>query len=135
MTADRSGPVGPCRRPMRRALTAAVLATSMLASAACGSSSGSSGSSGPNKAAFCAANKKLDTATASASNVGDVVKDLKNAKSTVDQFAQTAPSAIKTQANVLVTAADNAIKSGSTAGFDQKFADAGMAVDKYCGQS
>lgn len=122
------------RRPKGRSTRVTLVAISTLAVlAGCGSSSNSGGST-VSKASFCAANAKLDKATASATNVGELVKDLKTNQATVTEFGQAAPSAIKAKAQVLVAAAQQAIKSGSTTGFNQQFANAGTAVDKYCGQ-
>jgi hypothetical protein len=112
-----------------------VLCISVFVLAGCGSSSSkSNSSSAANKTSFCADNKKLDKASAPASNVSELLKDLKANASTIADFARTAPSAIKASAEVLVSASEDAIKTGNTKGFNQKFAKAGTAVDKYCGE-
>jgi hypothetical protein len=94
-----------------------------------------SSSAGARKTSFCADNAKLAKATASAKTLGDVLRDLRANQSTVDDFGKKAPSAIKAQAQFLVTATQAAIRSDSTGAFGtRKFADAGRAVGDYCGQ-
>ncbi|MFZ0041925.1 MAG: hypothetical protein WAK93_11505, partial [Solirubrobacteraceae bacterium] len=105
MNTDCSAAANARRRVLNRASTLAVIAASVFLAAGCG---GSSSSSGPNKAKFCADNAKLDKATASASSASAVIKDLKSDQSTLTDAAKTAPAAIKSQAQVLVTASDNA---------------------------
>lgn len=117
---------------MRRWTNLALIAATIGVLTGCGSSSNSSSSAAASKASFCADNAKLDQRTNSASNVGELLKVLKSNQGTIKDFGQNAPSAIKAQAEVLVSAADKGIKSGSTTGFNQKFAAAGKAVDSYC---
>jgi exo-beta-1,3-glucanase (GH17 family) len=129
---------------MRRSTSLAVLAATLGLLAGCGSSSSSSSSSGgsggssgskgatASKTSFCAANAKLDKRTNSATNLSSLVKVLKSNEGTIKEFGKTAPSAIKAQAEILVNASEKGINSGSTAGFTQKFANAGKAVDAYC---
>jgi hypothetical protein len=100
----------------------------------CGSSSSSS-SSVANKASFCAANATLDKATASVTTPDQLLKALEAHQSAIAEFGKTAPSAINAQAQVLVQGATAAIKAGSVKAFNtQKFANAGQAVDTYCGE-
>jgi basic membrane lipoprotein Med (substrate-binding protein (PBP1-ABC) superfamily) len=117
---------------MRRWTNLALVAATIGVLAGCGSSSSGSSSASASKASFCADNAKLDKNTNSASNLGQLVKVLKSNEGTIKDFGQTAPSAIKAQAEILINAAEKGINSGSTAGFNQKFADAGKAVDSYC---
>jgi hypothetical protein len=97
---------------------------------------GDSSRTNPGRTRFCVDNAKLAKATASATTLGDVLTDLKANQSTVEDFGKTAPSAIRAQARVLVTATQAAIRSDSTGAFaTRKFADAGKAVGDYCGQA
>jgi basic membrane lipoprotein Med (substrate-binding protein (PBP1-ABC) superfamily) len=117
---------------MRRLTSWSLVVATLGLLAGCGSSSGGSSSAAASKASFCAANAKLDKRTNSATNLGELLKALKSNEGTIKEFSQSAPSAIKAQAEVLVNASEKGIKSGSTAGFNQKFANAGKAVDSYC---
>jgi hypothetical protein len=110
----------------------AVLAATLGLLAGCGSSSSGSKGATASKTNFCAANAKLDKRTNSATNLSSLVKVLKSNEGTIKEFGKTAPGAIKAQAEILVKASEKGIKSGSTAGFNQKFAKAGKAVDAYC---
>jgi hypothetical protein len=124
--------ITPRARTLSRVALLPVAVVALLAG--CGSSSSSGATA--NKASFCADNAKLDKATASDSSLGELLKTLKANQSTVEDFGKTAPSAIRAQAQVLVTGADTAIKSNNTASFNtQKFAGAGKAVDAFCGQN
>jgi hypothetical protein len=99
----------------------------------CGSSS--STKSKVSKADFCAANATLDKATASVKTPAQLLEALKSHQSAIDEFAQSAPSAINAQAQVLVKGANAAIKANSVTAFNtQTFATAGQAVDTYCGE-
>jgi basic membrane lipoprotein Med (substrate-binding protein (PBP1-ABC) superfamily) len=117
---------------MRRWTNLALVAATIGVLTGCGSSSGGSSSAAASKASFCSDNAKLDKKTNSATNLGQLLKALKSNEGTIKDFGQNAPSAIKAQAEVLVNASEKGIKSGSTAGFTQKFAAAGKAVDTYC---
>ncbi len=117
---------------MHRLTSFAALAATLGLLAGCGSSSGGSKKSTVSKKNFCAANATLDKNTNSASNLSDLVKVLKKNEGTIKTFGKAAPSAIKAQAEVLVNASEKGISSGSTAGFTQKFVNAGKAVDSYC---
>jgi basic membrane lipoprotein Med (substrate-binding protein (PBP1-ABC) superfamily) len=117
---------------MRRLTSLAVLAATLGLLAGCGSSSSGSKDAAASKTEFCAANAKLDKRTNSANSLGDLLKALKSNEGTIKDFGQAAPSAIKAQAETLVNASEQGIKSGSTAGFNQKFINAGKAVDSYC---
>jgi hypothetical protein len=109
----------------------------------CGSSSSSSStetstgstSASGDKATFCQDNSTIDKATSAATTPDKQLAALKDNQSTITDFANTAPSDIKTQADVLVSTATDAISANSAAGLsDPKFVDAGKAVDAYCGQ-
>ncbi len=117
---------------MRRVTTTILAVAALTGVAGCGGSS----SSGPNKADFCAANAKLDKATSNVTTVSGLIAVFKDNKSTIEDFIKNAPAAIKDQAQVLATAATSAIKSGNANSFQTpKLANAGKAVDSYCGQT
>jgi hypothetical protein len=128
------GPASRSRVLTRKLSGVAVVPIALVALlAGCGSSSSSGATA--NKASFCADNAKLDKATASDNSLAELLKTLRANQSTVGDFGKTAPSAIRAQAQVLVTGADTAIKANNTASFGtQKFASAGKAVDAFCGQ-
>jgi hypothetical protein len=116
---------------MRKLSRVALVPVALIALlAGCGSSTSSASS----KTSFCADNAKLDKATASDTTLGQLLTTLKANQSTLDDFGKAAPSAIKAKAQVLVTGAQTAIKSNSTAAFSPQFETAGKAVDAYCGQ-
>ena len=96
----------------------------------------STAASAGDKTAFCTDNAALDKATAAATTPAEALTALKANASTLDAFARDAPAAIKTQANVLAGDAKAAIAANDAAVFtsDAKFANAGPAVDAYCGE-
>jgi hypothetical protein len=119
---------------MRRLTSLAVLAATLCLLAGCGSSSSGSKDAAVSKTNFCAANAKLNKHTNSVNTLGGLLKALKSNEGTIKDFGKAAPSAIKAQAMILVNASEKGINSGSTAGFNQKFINAGKAVDSYCGK-
>jgi hypothetical protein len=121
---------------MRRWSRSLVVFLAMTAGVAGLAGCGGSSSSGSSKAAFCSDNLKLDKASSNASSASDVIKVFKDNQSTIDDFAKNAPSDIKAKAQTLASAADQAIKSGDASSFGtQAVADAGKAVDSFCGVS
>jgi len=123
---------------MRRVSRPVVLSLALTAGlgglAGCGGSSSSS--SGPSKAAFCSDNAKLDKAANGVTSESGLLKAFKDNQSTIDDFAKNAPSAIQEKAKALADAANAAVKTGSVGSFQtQAVADAGKAVDKFCGVS
>ncbi len=77
--------------------------------------SSSSSSSSASKAAFCKDNATLDKATASVTNANQLLQALKANQSTITDFGKVAPSAIKSDAEVLVSGANAAISANSAA--------------------
>jgi len=127
-------------RLTRRVAGTVLLAISMFTVVGCGSSSsntnnGNRSGAKPSKASFCADNAKLDKSTNSATDRTELLKDLRANQATISNFGQTAPTAIRSKAQVLVSGAEKAIQSGDTSAINQQFGNAGTAVDKYCGQS
>ena len=110
---------------------------------ACGSSSSSATASSDttaaatgDKVAFCADNATLDKASAGASTPAELVPLLKTNQSTISDFGDKAPADIRSDAMILVTAANNAITSGDATGFTTTAVQtAGQSVDTYCGQN
>jgi hypothetical protein len=117
----------------------AVAAVTILAGCGASSSSSSTRSSATtataSKVSFCQDNATLDKATASATSPAELVKDLKANQSTIAHFGKVAPAAITDQAQVLVTGAAAAIKSGNGDVFaTPKFVKTGKSIDSYCGE-
>jgi hypothetical protein len=122
-----------------RTMALAIAAVTILA--ACGGGSGSSSTSSSattvtaSKVSFCQDNATLDKATASATTAAELVKDLKANQSTIVHFGQVAPAAVSDRAQILVTGANAAIKSGNGDVFGTaKFVKTGKAIDSYCGE-
>ena len=88
------------------------------------------------KVAFCTDNAKIDQATSGAHQPSDLVPIFKANQSLLNDFQAKAPSAIVSQAGVLVLAADHAIRSGDASAFTTATVEnAGKKVDAFCGQN
>jgi hypothetical protein len=88
------------------------------------------------KVAFCSDNAKLDQATVGAQQASDLVPIFKANQSLLNDLQAKAPSAIVSQAGILVLAADHAITSGDASAFSTStVVAAGKKVDAYCGQN
>lgn len=125
-------------RTTLRTMALSIAAVTILAG--CGASSSTSTSSSTttvtaSKVSFCQDNATLDKATASATTAAELVKDLRANQSTIVHFGQVAPAAVTDQAQILVTGAAAAIKSGNGDAFaTAKFVKTGKAIDSYCGE-
>jgi Domain of unknown function (DUF4333) len=87
------------------------------------------------KVAFCADNAQLDQATSGAQQPSDLVPIFKANQNLLNDFQAKAPSAIVSQAGILVLAANHAISSGDASAFATATVEnAGKKVDAYCGQ-
>jgi hypothetical protein len=118
------------RTPARLILAVALGAT--LLAAGCGGGSKSPG----DKAAFCKDDATLNTASAKATSLADVVTIFKANAATIDDFAKQAPADIKDDATTLVTAAHKVISSGDATLFGGPTTEAaGKRVDAYCSKS
>ena len=123
---------------MRRA--APLLAPGMVAlgTAACGSgapkAASSTGASSGSKTAFCNADIDLDRAGSSASSMQAFLTVLKNHPADLSALKNDAPAAVRSQAQTLVAAADQAMARNDPSGLDTAAtSNAGGAVDTFCG--
>jgi hypothetical protein len=88
------------------------------------------------KVAFCSDNAKIDQATSGAQQASDLVPIFKANLSLLNELQAKAPSAIVSQAGMLVVAAHRAITSGDASAFSTStVVAAGKKVDAYCGQN
>jgi hypothetical protein len=124
-------------------LTRAAVVVALVTVVGCSSSSSSNKSSTVSattlpaaKAKFCADNAALTTAFSTVTSPDQFVTALNNNQATIADFASSAPSDIKAQAEVLVSAAQAAVAGNDATKFTTPaVAAAGTAVDTYCGQS
>ncbi|MHB8465683.1 MAG: hypothetical protein ACYDH6_10555 [Acidimicrobiales bacterium] len=119
-------------------ITAMVMAA--FVAGACSSSKSSSSAATAttvadgNKTAFCAANSAIDAATFTGSNDAALLAVFKANQANIDIVANDAPSAIKADSTILVTAARAAIaKNDLTPLKNSTIQAAGGRVDTYCG--
>jgi ABC-type glycerol-3-phosphate transport system substrate-binding protein len=98
---------------LSRPVIAAMLGAALVA-AGCGS-----GSKHGDAAAFCRDNAILTAKFSSATNVAQIIPDLKANLATIDDFGKKAPDAVKVDAKKLVDAAHAAIRTGDAKPFTQ----------------
>jgi hypothetical protein len=88
------------------------------------------------KAKFCAANARINTALSAAATPQAFVTALEAQQPTIAVFQGTAPSAIVQRAGVMVQAARQAISTGDPSAFNGKTVNqAAAAIDSFCGQT
>jgi hypothetical protein len=104
----------------------------VLVAAACSSSGGSKADG--DKTAFCKTNSEINAELTTASSAEEALAALKKVQGKFDAYVNTAPSAVKTDAQLQVSTARSAIdKNDANALNDPKLAKAGENVDSFCG--
>jgi hypothetical protein len=87
-----------------------------------------------NKAKFCADNAAVEKATSAAKTTKELLSALSANQKTILNFQATAPAAIVDQAAILVQASRQAVLKKSTTPLSTSaVANAGTAVDRFCG--
>lgn len=113
----------------------AVTGLAVIGLAACGSSTPSaSATAATHKSAFCAANLRIDKASANLTSDSDFLNMLKSHQGALSEMAANLPSGqVGTEANQLLTAARSAVSSGNTSALSNVPNSIGGDVDTYCG--
>ncbi len=115
--------------------TPLVLCLVAVATAACGSSPKASATSHSTKSAFCAANVKLDKASANVTSDAGFLAVLKANSADLDALDNNAPAGkVGQEVRALVKAARAAVAAGNANALNSPSLDsAGSDVDTYCG--